>query len=92
VEGSDAVRGDAGLPADVNDSIGMVASRDGTTFAPSPTGPVLAQVTKHVAGMQSASVVQGSWPMLRLVCPQARKRKDAETARANQAKDLMRRG
>jgi hypothetical protein len=45
VEGSDAVRGDAALPADVNDSIGMVASRDGTSFTPYPTGPVLAQVT-----------------------------------------------
>jgi hypothetical protein len=45
VWGSDAVHGDAALPADVSDSIGMVASRDGVTFTPYPTGPVFARVT-----------------------------------------------
>jgi hypothetical protein len=45
VEGSDAVSGGVPIPADPNDSIGMAASLDGTTFSVYPTGPVLAQVT-----------------------------------------------
>ncbi len=45
VEGSDAVSGTTAIPADPNDSIGMVASLDGSTFDPYPTGPVLARVT-----------------------------------------------
>jgi hypothetical protein len=45
VEGSDALLGDAAVPADPNDSIGLVASRDGKAFTPYPAGPVLARIT-----------------------------------------------
>ena len=45
VEGSDALVADAAVPADPNDSIGLVASLDGATFVPYPAGPVYARVT-----------------------------------------------
>ena len=44
-EGSDALSSDGSLPADINDSIGMVASRDRVTWDRFPTGPVFARVT-----------------------------------------------
>jgi hypothetical protein len=58
VEGSDAVHGDAAIPADPNDSIGLVATSDAVTFSPYPTGPVLARITNLRAylGEREASV------------------------------------
>ncbi len=45
VEGSDAIVAGVPVPADSNDSIGLVASTDGATFVPYPAGPVLARIT-----------------------------------------------
>lgn len=44
-EGSDAIVAGASVPADANDSIGLVASLDARSFALYPAGPVLARVT-----------------------------------------------
>ena len=44
-EGSDAIVGNAAVPADVNDSIGLAASLDGATFVPYPAGPVFSRLT-----------------------------------------------
>jgi hypothetical protein len=44
-EGSDALSSEGTLPADINDSIGMVASRDLVTWDRFPAGPVFARVT-----------------------------------------------
>lgn len=43
-EGGDALIADASLPVEPNDSIGLFASRDGTSFVRSPTGPVFARI------------------------------------------------
>ncbi len=57
-EGGDAVVGDASLPPERNDSIGLFASRDGQTFVRSPTGPVFARIANLRAhlGEREASV------------------------------------
>jgi hypothetical protein len=52
---------------------------------------VQALAWQQVAGTQSVSTVHGSLLRLRRVCPQARKRKDAETAKTNKTKVLMHR-
>jgi hypothetical protein len=44
IEGLDATAGDASLPADANDSIGLFSSRDLVHFAAHPGGPVFARV------------------------------------------------
>ena len=44
IEGLDATAGDMTLPADANDSIGLVTTRDLTRFEAHPTGPVFARV------------------------------------------------
>lgn len=44
-EGSDARIGDVPVPADANDSIGLLASLDMKRFSLYPTGPVFARVT-----------------------------------------------
>jgi hypothetical protein len=44
-EGSDALSSEGALPADINDSIGMVASSDFTSWHRFPTGPVFARIT-----------------------------------------------
>jgi len=42
-EGGDAIVADAAVPADVNDSIGLVTTRDLSVFTPYPGGPVFAR-------------------------------------------------
>ncbi len=44
IEGLDATAGDATLPADANDSIGLFSTRDLSTFQAHPGGPVFARV------------------------------------------------
>ncbi len=44
IEGLDATAGDATLPADVNDSIGLVTTRDLARFEAHTSGPVFARV------------------------------------------------
>ena len=44
IEGSDAKVGDAGAPAEVNDSIGMAASRDAKAFSVFASGPVFSRL------------------------------------------------
>lgn len=44
IEGLDAAAGDSTLPADANDSIGLVTTRDLARFEAHPGGPVLARV------------------------------------------------
>ena len=44
IEGLDASAGDASLPADANDSIGLVSTRDFVHFEAHPGGPVFARV------------------------------------------------
>jgi hypothetical protein len=44
IEGLDATAGDASLPADANDSIGLFSTRDLASFQAHPGGPVFARV------------------------------------------------
>ena len=44
IEGLDATAGDAALPADANDSIGLMTTRDLARFEAHPGGPVFARV------------------------------------------------
>ncbi|HEY4120392.1 MAG TPA: hypothetical protein VGM56_21150 [Byssovorax sp.] len=59
VEASDAIIDDAGTPADANDSIGMLATRDVVTWFVAQSDPVYARVTNLRAylGESEASVV-----------------------------------
>ena len=59
VEGLDAHVGDAPLPADANDSIGLAATFDMKRFARSPTGPALGRLTnlRTYLGEREASVI-----------------------------------
>lgn len=58
VEGSDSITGTTAVPAPANDSIGLAASRDGSTFSLYPTGPILARVNllTDYLGEREASV------------------------------------
>jgi hypothetical protein len=58
VPGTDAIVGGALVPADADDSIGLVASLDGVTFTPYPSGPVLTRMTNLRAylGSREAAV------------------------------------
>lgn len=57
-EGGDSIAAGVPLPADRNDSIGLVTTRDLATFEPYPTGPVFARVTnlRTYLGEREASV------------------------------------
>jgi len=58
VWGSDAIVGDAAVPADPTDAIGLTASRDGMSFVPYPSGPVYARVInlRSYLGQREAAV------------------------------------
>jgi hypothetical protein len=58
VVGTNAIVGGASVPADADDSIGLVASYDGVSFAPYPSGPVFTRMTNLRAylGSREAAV------------------------------------
>jgi hypothetical protein len=58
VDGSDAIVAGTAVPADPTDSIGLLASLDGVTFAPYPAGPVFARVInlREYLGEREAAV------------------------------------
>jgi hypothetical protein len=88
IEGSDAIVAGVTVPADSNDSIGLVASTDGTTFAPYPAGPVFARVTNLRAylGEREAAVqlVAGGGAQITFVSTDASGTSESGLAQAGQ--------
>jgi hypothetical protein len=60
-EGSDAITSEGALPADVNDSIGLVATTDLASFSPFPTGPVYARVANLRAYLGERDPAVRAW-------------------------------
>jgi hypothetical protein len=85
-EGSDALVGDVTMPADVNDSIGLVASLDGKAFSAYPTGPVFARLTNLRAflGEREAAVrlIEGGGAEITFVAADASGQSESGLGRA----------
>lgn len=62
-EGGDAFSGDAPIPADINDSIGLLTTRDLASFEAYPTGPVFTRIANlrgYLGEREPAVVVSAS--------------------------------